>query len=44
MWTINYDMNLSIKQNQTHRHRKWICGSQGGLVGVGKREGLGVWD
>ena len=23
-------MNLSTKQKQTHRHRKWTCGYQGG--------------
>ena len=32
-------MNLSMKQKQTHRHREQTCGCQG----VGWRDGLGVW-
>ena len=34
-------MNLSTKQEQTHRHREQICGCQGG--GRWGRDGLGVW-
>ena len=34
-------MNLSMKQKQTHRHREHTSGCQGG-GGVG-RDGLGVW-
>ena len=34
-------MNLSMKQQQTHRHREQTCGCQGG--GGWEREGLGVW-
>ena len=35
-------MNLSMKQKQTHRYREQICGCQEG-EGI-RREGLGVWD
>ena len=35
-------MNLSMKQKQTHRHREQICGCQRG--GGWRRDGLGVWD
>ena len=35
-------MNLSIKQKQTHRHKEQTCGYQGG--GEWGREGLGVGD
>ena len=42
MWNLKYDMNLSMKQKQTHRHREQTCGCQGG--GTWGREGLGVWD
>ena len=34
--------NLSVKQEQTHRHREQACGCQGG--GGWGRDGLGVWD
>ena len=34
-------MNLSVKQKQTHRHRKQTCGYQGG--GGWWRDGVGVW-
>ena len=34
-------MNSSMKQKQTHRHREQICGCQEGGRG---RAGLGVWD
>ena len=31
MWNLKYDtMNLSVKQNQTHRHRAQTCGCQRG--------------
>ena len=31
MWNLKYDRNdLSMKYKQTHRHRKQICGCQGG--------------
>ena len=33
-------MNLSMKQKQTHRHREQTCGCQGG--GEWGRDGLGV--
>ena len=35
-------VNLSMKQKQTHRHREQICGCQG--EGQWDREGWGVWD
>ena len=35
-------INLSESQKQTHRHRKWTYGCQGGR-GMGEG-GLGVWD
>ena len=35
-------MNLFMKQKQTHRHREQTCGCQGG--GIWGRDGLGVWD
>ena len=35
-------INLSIKQRRTHRHREQAYGCQG-AEGLG-REGLGVWD
>ena len=35
-------MNLSVKQNQTHRHRAQTCSCQGER-GWG-RDGRGVWD
>ena len=35
-------MNLFIKQKQTHRHRKQTYGYQRG--NVGRRDKLGVWD
>ena len=35
-------INVSTKQNLTHRHREQTCGCQGG--GRLGREGLGVWD
>ena len=34
-------MNLSIKQKETHRHREQTCDCQGG-EGVG-RDGIRVW-
>ena len=34
-------MNLSMKQKQTHGHRKQSCGCQGG--GERGRNGYGVW-
>ena len=34
-------MNLPMKQKQTHRHREQTCSCQGG-EGWG-RDGLGVW-
>ena len=34
-------MNLSTKEKQTHGHREWTCGCQGG--GDRKWEGWGVW-
>ena len=34
-------MNLSMRQKQTHRHREQTCGYQG-EGGAGK-DGLGVW-
>ena len=38
-------INISTKQNQTHRYREQICGCQGG-VGVGERRNgsLGLAD
>ena len=42
-------MNLSIKQKQTHRHREQICGygaARGGQVGGRRkweRDELGAW-
>ena len=36
-------MNLSMKQKKTHRHRKETCGYQWRRQ-KGVREGLGVWD
>ena len=40
MWNLNTtQMNVSMKQKQTHRHREQTCGSQGsgvGWVGGGK--------
>ena len=35
-------LNLSMKQKQTHRYRGQICGCQGGSRGGGA--GMGVWD
>ena len=35
-------MNLSMKQKQTHRLREQTSGYQGG--GGGKKEGLGIWE
>ena len=35
-------MNLSLKQKQTHRHREQTCGCQGEAGREG--DGLGVWD
>ena len=35
-------MNLSMKQKQTHRHREQTYGCQEG--GVWGREGPGIWD
>ena len=35
-------IDLSMKQKQTHRHREQICGCQGGR-GWG-RDGVRVWD
>ena len=35
-------MNLSMKQKQTHRHREQTYGCQGGREC--RRVGLGVWD
>ena len=32
-------INLSMKQKQTHRHREQTCGCQEGVAG----EGLGGW-
>ena len=34
-------LNLSTKQEQTHRHRELVCGCQG-VVGR-ERDGLRVW-
>ena len=34
-------MNLSTKQEQTHRHREQTCGCPS--TGVGGRDELGVW-
>ena len=34
-------MNLSVKQKQTHRHREQTCGCQG--EGKWEKNGLGVW-
>ena len=39
-------MNLSMKQKQTHRHREQTCGCQGGWGmrdGGWGRDGLGIW-
>ena len=36
-------MNLSVKQNQTHRHREKTCDCQGG-VGEGRLGSLGLVD
>ena len=35
-------MNLSMKEKQTHRHRKQTCGRRGG--GEGGKHGLGLAD
>ena len=35
-------IDLSMKQKQTHRHREQTCGCQRG--GGWGRDGLGVWD
>ena len=35
-------MNLSMKQKQTLRHREQTCGCQGG--GGWGRDGVGGWD
>ena len=35
-------INLSMKQKQTHRHKEQICGRQGG--GEWERDKLGVQD
>ena len=38
-------MNLSMKQKQTNRHREQTCGYQwGGGVGEGRIESLGLVD
>ena len=38
-------MNISMKQKQTHRQREQTCGCQGWGGGEQwQREGLGVWD
>ena len=37
-------MNLSTKQKQTHRHRKHICGCQGGGGQLGWTGSLGLVD
>ena len=29
MWSLKYDINMSIKQKQTHRHREQTCSGQG---------------
>ena len=29
-WNLNYDTNEPVKQKQSHRHRKQICGCPGG--------------
>ena len=46
MWNQNdgtdEQMNISMKQKQTHRHRDKICSCQG--RGAWEREGLGAWD
>ena len=34
------EMNLSMKQKQTHRHRDQICGSNLGQDGGGIRGGM----
>ena len=39
MWNLKYDTNeLSMKQKQTHRHRKQTCGCQGGKGGGGRMD------
>ena len=35
-------MNISIKQNQTHRHREQTCGCQEGRVGGGEDWEFGI--
>ena len=42
MWSLKYDTNMSIKQEQTHRHREQTCSGQG--ASREGRDGLGVWD
>ena len=37
-------MNISMKQKQTQRHREQTCGCQGGGVGEGWIESLGLAD
>ena len=34
-------MNLSMRQEQTYRHREQTCGCQGGVKS--ERDGPGVW-
>ena len=45
-WNLNDDtdeqMNISMKQEQTHRYREQICSCQ--WRGARGREDLGVWD
>ena len=42
MWSLKDDINMSIKQKQTHRHREQTCSGQGARREG--RDGLGVWD
>ena len=45
MWNLKYDMNLSMKEEQTHRHREQTCGCQeGGRVGEGRTGSLALAD
>ena len=42
MWNMT-QVNLSVKQKQTHRHREQTCGCQGGeSVGEGRTGNLGL--
>ena len=46
MWNLKYEqMNVSMKQKQTHRHREQTCGYQGEEgVGEGRIGSLGLAD